>query len=70
MNDVHFFDTNGRKTVVESIINDSMMKQIEEISQKRGISFAEACQILVEHGVSLNDVLSRQVKPAKQYKTH
>lgn len=56
--------------MVESIINDSLMKQIEEISQKRGISFSEACQILVEHGVSLNEALSRQEKPVKQYKKH
>ncbi len=70
MNHVHFFDTYGRTTVVESIINDSLMKQIEEISQKRGISFSEACQILVEHGVSLNEALSRQEKPVKQYKKH
>ena len=56
--------------MVESIINDSLMKQIEEISRRQGLSFAEACQILVEHGVSLlheSDMLSGSVNRLKMH---
>ena len=55
--------------MVESIINDSLMRQIEEISRKRGISFAEACQILVENGVSFTNDLNMHIS-GNQHKTH
>ena len=55
--------------MVESIINESLMRQIEEVSQKRGISFNEACRILVEHGVSFTDAIDMMPR-ASQFKIH
>lgn len=56
--------------MVESIINDSLMRQIKEISLKQGISFAEACQILVEHGVTFHDSMSMFSTSSNRRQTH